>query len=212
MSHVMPADLEAGATELPSDATNGTAGSGSFIRGVLAAMDVMRLATIIVQSNRRVVALNGRGRRHVIAAGAALIDASGTLRLRTARETDGLQRLIDSAASDGNRRRLMTFRLDDLSTQNTIECLPVDGTGASALVFRMRARVEPPDAADVQALGLTPTEAQVALGLVAGETAEEQAARRGVRAETIRWHVKNIYQRLSCDNRASLSALVLKLL
>lgn len=85
--------------------------------------------------------------------------------------------------------------------------------GHTAMVtIRCRHLLLLPTPQEIQdALGVSPMEAVAVRGLVDGLTAEEQAARRDVSAETVRWHIKNVYVRLQCAGRAELAQLVLGL-
>ncbi|MGZ8336478.1 MAG: helix-turn-helix transcriptional regulator [Allosphingosinicella sp.] len=62
------------------------------------------------------------------------------------------------------------------------------------------------------AFGLTPAEAQVALGLCAGHGRERIAVTRGVSLETLRAQVKSIYLKTGCSREAELVLLLKALL
>ena len=61
------------------------------------------------------------------------------------------------------------------------------------------------------ALGLTPSESQVAVWLAEGKSVREMAEATGHTKESIYWHLKQIYQKLSISRQVDLVRLVLSI-
>jgi DNA-binding CsgD family transcriptional regulator len=83
--------------------------------------------------------------------------------------------------------------------------------GAVMLVTNPAARSTPSVGMLQRLLGLTPAEAGLAAGLVAGRTLAAQAAQRGVSIETLRTHLVGIRRKTGCRRQSELTALLARL-
>ena len=64
------------------------------------------------------------------------------------------------------------------------------------------------DMKTLAALSLTPTEAHIAIALFKGNTAEKYAKERGVSINTVRWHIKRIYEKTGVRRHSELLLLL----
>lgn len=132
-----------------------------------------------------------------------------------------------TAGAERALRHLMTFTIPGQRGPSVLELLcllPSPGVDEddmfhdsraepSCLVtLRFRDALRTPTIADIRnVLGLSPMEADAALALAEGRSVEQHARVRGVSVETVRWHLKNAYQRTECAGQAELLRLVLSL-
>jgi DNA-binding CsgD family transcriptional regulator len=158
--------------------------------------------------------------------------ANRTFRLISKNDNAALDRLIEAGRpvagrSRGHARQLMSFSISGAPNPNALELLMLpaaleeppqdifsDATKEPQMliVLRLRGRVQPPSVEDIRAiLSLSPREAEVALGLANGHYPEELAKVLDVSVDTVRWHLKNIYQRVGCSSQAELVRVVLSL-
>jgi DNA-binding CsgD family transcriptional regulator len=153
-------------------------------------------------------------------------------RLISRNDNSALDRLIEAGRglkgrSRGSTRHLMSFSIAGAPNPNVLELVMVpaasegpdqdlfsDATKEPQMlaILRLRGRVQPPSVEDIRTvLALSPREADVALGLVNGLSPEEIAKELEVSVDTIRWHLKNIYQRVGCSSQAELVRMLLSL-
>lgn len=79
--------------------------------------------------------------------------------------------------------------------------------------LRLRSDLPLPLAEDLEStLGLSDLESQAVVALIGGQSIEQQAVARGVTTDAIRWHFRNIYQKLGCKSQIELARIVLGLL
>ena len=194
----------------------------------LTLFDRLAIPALSVDLRGNLIAIGELARLRLMATGVLLVDGAGVVRLANGRENDEFHALLASSGAGNSRRHMMHFSVPHQPGPNVLECFhahasqpaPASNTAIWAgnvepyilVQFRCRTAVMTlPTVADALVLGLSKTEAMTAIGLVEGLTAEEQAAARGVAAETARWHAKNIYERLDCD-RAEMARLMMGLL
>lgn len=72
-----------------------------------------------------------------------------------------------------------------------------------------QAAMQQHDESVAQQFGLSPTESWVTASLARGRTLQQLASERGVSRETLRTHLKNIFDKTGCRRQADLIALVL---
>lgn len=125
------------------------------------------------------------------------------------------------------QRRLMTFGAPGGNGPNLLEVLTLPASGSPKMssifldrqrephvlvIVRRRGALVPPTIEDIKTIfGLSQREAEAALALVEGKSVEDIARARDVSADTVRWHLKNIYRRTDCNSQADLVRLVLSL-
>jgi len=63
----------------------------------------------------------------------------------------------------------------------------------------------------MQTFGLTPAEAEVAIGIAAGRTLAQIAAERGVKVGTVRAHSKTVFSKTQTRGQAELTGLLTRL-
>jgi DNA-binding CsgD family transcriptional regulator len=137
--------------------------------------------------------------------------------------------LKDRAADNLLRDAIATL---DVAGGSNVRSFPVRDTGAEAMMvahvvpIRLSARdifircaaalvltpVTLPQAPPVELVqslfDLTPAEARVARGLAAGETVEAIASARGVSQNTIRMHVRGVFEKTGCNRQVDIVALL----
>ena len=88
------------------------------------------------------------------------------------------------------------------------------GTGTSAALLRvidLDARPVAPEARLMQIFGLTRAEAEIAVGLMQGESLERIADRKSVRITTVRTQMRSIYAKTEAKRQADLIRLLLQI-
>ncbi|MBX7539724.1 helix-turn-helix transcriptional regulator [Qipengyuania sphaerica] len=181
--------------------------SSRELAGALA--DASPVATLIVDSKRRLLRAN--------AAGEALLQASSLFIVKWGRI--GIVGKSARAIEDGLARAtspspapalIAIAREDDVPLTLDILPMPIDATTRGAmLVVRDPSAMSPDTPARLSGLfGLSSAQAAVAMGLAEGRTIEQMAKVRGVSRETIKVQVRDAAARLGCTRQAEIAAVV----
>jgi DNA-binding CsgD family transcriptional regulator len=184
--------------------------------GMLDALEQMSCGAILINGSGRVIRLNAHARQHI---GRCLGLSDGRLSALSGRANDGLQRLIDSASRSDvagqsdpeilalprpGRRPLLVHAAPIVrSAQDVFRC-----AGAILMLVEPDEPREPAEPVLRQAFGLTPVEAQIALGLARGQDLQEIATNRAVSVGTVRMQIKSIFQKTETHRQAELVALL----
>jgi len=168
----------------------------------------------------RIVGANDAA-RELLRRGDAVFAEAGFLRARRPRDDAALQQLLARALSSNGASRAggsMIVTRPGVLAGCPLHVSPVVASvihapHLAALVLvvepRGRGRIDP---ALVQAvLGLTPAESRIAVRLAAGESVQEIMAATGRTENTIRWHMRQIFQKHGLTRQGELIRLVLSL-
>ena len=167
------------------------------------------LATLVIDARRRLV--------HANSGGEALLRQSTYLTAKWGRVAavgkmakaidDALARALVAAPSPS----LVTVpRAERVPLTIDVVPMPIGATMRGALLIVRDPEAMGPNTAQrlTAVFGLTPTQAEVALGLAEGRTIEELAISRGSSRETLRVHVRDVAARLGCSRQAEIAAVV----
>jgi len=178
--------------------------SGSSLQSALAQIGEM----VLILSRDRVVLYSNNAADALLAERRPLQVRRGRLEASTATVSQQLGRAIDAACADRFRSVLLLRRPSGLPLIIAINCLE-DGAETVLLVGRDSAiHIRPTAEALRSCFGLTPSEAEVAAAIAAGESSRQIAERRGVTANTIRTQLKTISAKLGCTRQSQISAIV----
>ena len=178
--------------------------SASSLQSALAQIGEM----VLILSRDRVVLYSNNAADALLAERRPLQVRRGRLEASTATVSQQLGRAIDAACADRFRSVLLLRRPSGLPLLIAINCLE-DGAEAVLLVGRDSAiHIRPTAEALRSCFGLTPSEAEVAAAIAAGESSRQIAERRGVTANTIRTQLKTISAKLGCTRQSQISAIV----
>ena len=185
-------------------------------------LDRSRFGVIQLDRHARIVEANDRA-RGLLGQDEGLSDADGFLSATAPRDNRVLQRLLaravpplDAPGSSGS----MTVTRPSASTRLVVHAVPVSarrprfgGNRVAVLVLvadpELRPRI---DVGLVQsALGLTPTEGQLAAMVAVGQRVRDIAARTGRTEGTVRWHLNRIFRKQGISGQADLMQRVLSL-
>jgi len=196
----------------------------------VASLDALPTAMVVVEGDARIL-LTNRAAEKVLADGAA-IHASragpglGTVRRLVARNRDcdgDLQRTVRAVARAGAEGAGMLLRgegpgsaISALVTRLPAPLSPaIPGgrcTGAALVILHEPGHRRAPQARLVAGmLGITLTEAEVAIALAGGRTAEAVAGGRGVSVSTIRMQVRSVLEKLALANLRDLERVLASL-
>ena len=191
---------------------------GKSLAGLL---ETTGLAIVHLDGGGRIVAANERARR-LLGKGDALFDRAGNLRARLPADDDALQaalaRALPGRGDHGAGGSLLVGRPNRLPGL-TVHITPV-GEGeidfrpwrVAALVLVIDRGPRGIDPASVaEALGLTAAESRVAVLLAEGRTVSEIAAATGRSEKTVRWHVRQIFEKRGISRQTDLVRQVLSL-
>ena len=183
-------------------------------------LDNTRCGVIQLDPRGRIVALNGRA-LELVRRGKGITDAKGRLRVRIPQENARLQSLLARAlprfGGPGVGGSMTVTGSVDSPPRLVLHVNPVNGGRADPRASRVAAImlvVEPEKRATADpelvagALGLTPAESRVAVMLAAGWTLRDIAAATGRSRGTVRWHVKQIFDKNRISRQVELVQLV----
>lgn len=186
----------------------------------------------VLNKLREIVFMNASAQAAMERGALPLSPSTGQFRLPVRSDMARFESLFEATHSgapgaERTLRHLMTFTVPGQRAPSVLELLCLlpspDTSGEdmfhdtraepSCLVtLRFRDALRTPTIADIRnVLGLSPMEADAALALAEGRSVEQHARVRGVSVETVRWHLKNAYQRTECAGQAELLRLVLSL-
>lgn len=190
----------------------------------------MSLTALLETNGLGIVHLDGRGRivttndraGDMLRKGDALLDRCGCLHARLPADDAALQaslaRAVPGWGGQGAGGSLPIARPDHLPGV-TVHINPVGGgeidfrpwriAAVVLVVDREPARVDPEFVGAV--LGLTPAESRVAVLLAEGRTVRDIAASTGRTEKTVRWHVRQIFEKRGISRQADLVRQVLSL-
>ena len=187
------------------------------------------LAALLDETGFGVLHLDWRGRiveandaaRDSLRRGDALFDEGGQLRARAPGDDAALQRLLARALTphDGDRAGGSTVvKRPGVLAGCPLHVNPLPATefaasylGALVLVVEPEGRTRiDPDLVGA-ALGLTPAESRIAVRLARGESVREIMAATGRSENTVRWHMRQIFQKHGLTRQGELIRLVLSL-
>ena len=190
---------------------------GSTMAGLL---ENTRCGVIQLDPRGRIVGLNGRA-HDLLQRGEGLVDAKGHLRARLPGEDAKLQRIVARAVAraggSGVSASMVVTRARDLPPRLVLHVNPVGGERAERRASRVAAIVlvvepETRTTADPElvagALGLTASESRVAIMLAEGCTLRDIAAATGRSAGTVRWHLRQIFEKNGISRQVELVQLV----
>ena len=188
---------------------------------------------VFILNNRREVIFLNSAACAARDAGIVHVDSvSRQFRLQSRADNATLEALFEAPAGEfateaAKPRRLMAFSIAGTANPNALELMALPAAVDSAvqdffgdtsreprtlLTLRLRAGHRSPRVEDIRAvLGLSPREADVALGLAEGHSPEELAKNLRVTVDTVRWHLKNIYYHVGCSSQSELVRTVLSL-
>ena len=199
-------------------------------RQVLADMDGLKasLATLLDHGATGVIQLNRRGRivavsdraRDILNGEAGLVDRGGFLSALARADRKRLQGLLARALPPDGGPAMggsMVVTVPPGRTRPVLHVAPVWPGGGGVVPWEVAAVVLvvdpygqiPVEAALVEAvLGLSPAESRVAALLAEGRTVREVAAATGRSENTIRWHVRQIFEKQGISRLGQLLQLV----
>ncbi len=184
-------------------------------------LDTPRIGVLYLDRRGRIVEVNDRARA-LLRHGDGVADQAGELRAREPADQTRLARLVAQAlptagiALSGS----MTLRRAAGLPPFVVHVKPVvvrqpdfGAKRVAALVLiaepGRQSRLDP--ALVATALGLSPTESRIAVGLAEGQSVREMAAAAGVREKSIHYHLHEMYQKHGLARQADLVRLVLSL-
>jgi DNA-binding CsgD family transcriptional regulator len=207
--------------------TNRALGAATLREASLAAvLDCLDAPAFLVDGRAKIRAVNRSGTA-LIEAGLLVGEGPAEhLRLSDAEAQSRLDIALAAAAGSPEGQRTMTEV--DLQAAGrhhgarlTIAPVTLSGTGAVApawvhvppslalVIVKVRGRPEELDAARLMPLlGLTRAEARVAARIAAGVSVEDIAGEIGIARETVRTHLKRIFDKTGCRRQAELVAFV----
>ena len=196
--------------------------AGARSTTVTALLDNPRVGVVHLDRRGRVLAANDRA-RGILRDGDGLSDRDGALHARTPEDRRPFERLVASAmpTSDGVAvGGSMLVRRSSPALPFVVHVKPVSAPQpdygaryvAALLLIVEPGRQQRIDRDLVAAtLGLTPAESRVAVGLAEGTSVREMAEATGHTRGAIRWHLKQIFRKLTVSRQADLVRLVLSI-
>jgi DNA-binding CsgD family transcriptional regulator len=187
-------------------------------------VDDLAVGVILLDARGRIVDVNAVARQLLRSADGIVQDRDGSLRAARPDLTRRLRKLVSDAAgiAAGTGEAVSgALALARPSGLRSLQLLVAPVTGeerrrwgrarASVVVFVTDPEhaVELPEPRVQRLLGLTRMEARVAIALAGGATASEIAERLGVQANTVRWHLKQIYAKTGTRRQAEVVRLLL---
>ena len=181
-----------------------------------------RAGVIQLDRGGRIVETNDQARA-LLRRGEGLSDRDGLLRASSPKENTELQGLLARALppfGGQGESGSMTVSRSTAPPRLVLHVTPVEARNSDYRVWRVAAlvlAVDPtsqtriPPALASAALGLTRTEGLVAVLLAEGKTVRQIAQGTGREESTIRWHVKQILDKLGCSRQFEVAQMVLAL-
>ena len=186
---------------------------------MLGLLDKTRLGVLHLDRRGRIVAANDRARA-LLRQGDGVAGRAGELVAGVPAEQPRLARLLAGALPTASAPAVsgsLLLRRASARPRLVVHVIPVGSQqwafgapGVAALVLVVEPGYTPRlDPAGVAvALGLTPTESQIAVRLATGQTVREIAVATGRSATAVYWHLKQSYQKLGIARQADLVRVV----
>ena len=189
---------------------------------VTALLDNRRIGVLQLDRRGRIMAVNDRARL-ILRHDDGLSDQNGVLRTSLPDDQLRLERLLSAALPTSGAVAVsgsMMLRRSSVLPPFVVHVQPVSvpqpdygARHVAALVLIVEPgrhhRVDPELVA--KALGLTPAESRVAVGLAEGKSVQEMAEATGHTRDAIYWHLKQIYQKRNISRQVDLVRLVLSI-
>lgn len=200
------------------------AGVGALEASLAELLDNTRLGVIHLDRSGRIVEANGRARR-LLQRGDGIFDRGGFLHARLPADDERLERVLgralptfsDRVATSGST----TVRRPPGVPSLVLHVNPVTAAremdfglrNVAAMVLVVDPRSQPKVNAELvaKALGLTPSEGQVAAMLAQGKTVHDLALETGRQKEAVYWLLQQIYKKLGISRQVDLVRLVLSM-
>ena len=191
-----------------------------WAEGVLDAFECVGWGGLLIGADGCVISLNREAQRH-LGSGIALTQGRVAATHRPANAL--LQRLVADALSGGQglspttRGGLSLPRRGGRPVMAYVMSVAESGSGspvqarAIVLLIDSDKQAEPSGAILRDAFGLTPTEAQIAIGFARGHDLQEIASEKGLSIETVRKHFKEILAKTKTNRQAELAILLARL-
>ena len=185
-----------------------------------ALLDNTRVGVIQLDRQGQVIEANDRA-RHILRQGDGLVDRDGELSARVPADRDRLEQLIAAALPTARVPAVsgsMPLRRPSVGLPFVVHVKPVGGRPPEVGVRRVAALVlvvEPGRMARLDpalvavALGLTPVESQIAVGVAEGQTVREMAVALEYTERSVRWYLHQIYHKHRLAGQVDLVRLVL---
>ena len=182
-------------------------------------LDHTDIGVIQVDRCGQIVAVNERA-RELLPGNDGLFDRDGFLYARSSADDARLQRLLARAlppfGGQGASGSMAVTRSSNLSrlvlhvspVDNRDSDVPASRVAALVLVVDPEGRLPVDPAVVATTLGLSPMESRVATLLADGNTVRNIAAATGRSERTIRWHVRQIFEKLGINRQVELVQLV----
>ncbi|MDR6754781.1 DNA-binding CsgD family transcriptional regulator [Mycoplana sp. BE70] len=181
-------------------------------------LDAIGVGLIYVSENRVVRSLNGSAER-MLASGAPLrLAADGRLGFQLPQTAEKLDQLASRHGVHSEPHVSMIKGSDDVLYRLTLIRMTSDLflellNGPTVAIIVEPMTTERPDVRQerlMETFKLTPKEARIASGLLAGLSPKDMALADGVSYETIRTHLKSIYAKLHVNSQAALVAMLMR--
>lgn len=191
----------------------------SLVRDLVAAKT---RATVLVDAHARLLSANAAATALLEDRGVWSVGSSQQIVHREARVTANLHSRIRTLAADGTGAARSAFLVDATEDQRTLVTLTRVGNDSESVACgrpgpmiliaisdgQPRRREQDVDLL-TDVLGLTPTEARLALALTDGLSLQAYSAQAGVRITTTRWHLSNALAKTGCANQRDFVRLIL---
>jgi DNA-binding CsgD family transcriptional regulator len=183
--------------------------AGEIARGLLAALDWLPAAALLVERYGRIVLANQRAQRYLDRR-AGIRESDGRLRCEYSQSNARLDSArVELSGKNARAPIAVTARRSDGGRPLELLISPVPG-GGPVLVFAF----DPEEGADSsqalarQLYGLSERESEVAHAVVTGRTLAEIARSLHVDKETVRSHLKRVFEKTHTSRQAELVRLL----
>ncbi len=137
------------------------------------------------------------------------LSPQGALGLHRGRNRQAFQRAVQQVTQSPERRHLLTLRLDQARILVTLSSLDLTGEGWVRMVFHHpRSEALPNLQGFASHYALTPRETQVAEQLACGRGVADIAESLKRSVETVRCHLKALFQKTATHSQCELVALI----